>query len=241
MESEPRTLRDAFVEAYPVYLAKVLTLRGIEMLEVIADAIVEGASVLDGLLSTLEALPFDEQWQSPLELFREALRPVGRALDTAGVPSPEMERGSVSIVAWDNHRLSPASSAELGPAAHEAHLRWGVAKARAMSSAVVQERRPSLGVWCSSHDSQTIKDQAKSAGYATSDRPKDASYAIVDLDAGASASALDDALQAGGRTIVYGSAIDDLQQAALRVRGVWKIIGRERALTDLGAVLPIIT
>lgn len=224
-----------------MYLAKVLTLRGIEMSDVIADAIVEGASVLDGLLSTLEALPFDEQWQSPLELFREALRPVGRALDTAGVPPPEMERGSVSIVAWDTHRLSPASSAELGPAAHEAHLRWGVAKARAMSAAVGRERRPSLGVWCSSHDSQTIKDQAKSAGFAASDRPKDASYAIVDLDAGGSASALDDALQAGGRTIVYGSAIDDLQQAALRVRGVWKIIGRERALTDLGAVLPMIT
>ena len=241
MDSEPRALRDAFVEAYPVYIAKVLTLRGVEMSEVIADAIVEGAPVLDGLLSTLEGVPFDEQRQSPLELFREALRPVGRALDTAGAPLPEMERGSVSITAWDTHRLSPASSAELGPAAHEAHLRWGVAKARAMSVSVVKEHRPSVGVWCSSHDRQTIEDQAISAGYAPSDRPNHASYAIVDLDAGTSASDLDDALRAGGRTIVYGYAIDDLQQAALRVRGVWKIIGRERALTDLGAVLPMIT
>jgi hypothetical protein len=241
MDGEPRNLRDTFVDAYPQWVAALLISRGIEMLEVIADAIVEGASVLDGLLSTLEATPFDKQRQSPLELFREALRPVGRALDTAGVSAPETGIGTVSIVAWDTHRLSPASSSELGPVAHEAHLRWGVAKARAMSDVQVGARGRSLAIWCSSHDRQAIESQATLAGYSLSDRPNEASYAIVDIDEGTYASDLEDALQAGHRTIVYGSAIDDLHHAALRARGVWKIIGREQALTDLGVVLPTLT
>lgn len=237
MDNEPRTLRGAFVEAYPRYVAQLLTGRGVEMVEVVADAIVEGTSVLDGLLMTLEATPFQMQRQSPLELFRAALRPVGRALDTVGVQAPEVPTGS-AFTAWDTYGLSPSSSAELGPEAHEAHLRWGVSKARAMGAPPSPPQRPSIAVWCSAQDRRTIEEQVVAAGYIVSDGHGQASLAIVDVDTDVFEDDLAVAMQSAGRTIVYGSAIDDIRQTALRARGVWKIVDRQQILSDLSAVLP---
>ncbi|MCL1600841.1 MAG: hypothetical protein M3112_04805, partial [Actinomycetia bacterium] len=56
MPDHPRGIRQAFVAAYPQYVAGVLTERGIEMEPVIADGIVIGTGVLDGLLASLEAM-----------------------------------------------------------------------------------------------------------------------------------------------------------------------------------------
>lgn len=237
MNTEPRTLRDTFVEAYPRYVAQLLTGRGVEMVEVVADAIVEGTSVLDGLLETLEATSFQMQRQSPLELFREALRPVGRALDTVGVQPVEVPTGS-AFTSWDTYGLSPASSAELGSKAHEAHLRWGIAKARAMSALPSPPERPSIAVWCSVQDRRTIEEQVVSAGYVVTDRHGQASLAIVDVDTDVFEDDLAVAMQSAGRAIVYGSAIDDIQQTALRARGVWKVVDRQQILSGLSAVLP---
>jgi hypothetical protein len=237
MDKEPRTLRGTFVEAYPRYVAQLLTGRGVQMVEVVADAVVDGTSVLDGLLMTLEATPFPMQRQSPLELFREALRPVGRALDTVGMQPPEVPSGS-TFTAWDTYGLSPASSAELGPEAHEAHLRWGVSKARAMSAPPSPPQRPSIAVWCSAQDRRTIEEQVVSAGYVVSDWHGQASLAVVDVDADMFEDDLAVAMEAAGRTIVFGSAIDDIQQTALRARGVWKIVDRQQILSDLSTVVP---
>ncbi len=237
MDGEPRTLRSTFVEAYPRYVARLLTGRSVEMVEVVADAVVEGTSVLDELLKTLEATPFQMQRQSPLELFREALRPVGRALDTVGIQLPGVPAGS-AFTAWDTYGLSPASSAELGPEAYEAHLRWGVSKARAMSAPPSPPQRPPVAVWCAAQDRRMIEEQVASAGYVVSDRHGQASLAIVDVDTDVFEDDLAAAMQSAGRTIVYGSAIDDLQQTALRARGVWKIVDRQQILSDLSAVLP---
>lgn len=238
MDTESGTLRETFVEAFPVYVASVLVARGIETDEVTADAIVEGALVLDGLLATLEETPPRMQRYSPLELFREALRPVGLALDTVGVRPPQSDPGSVTFVEWDTHMLSPASSAALGPRAHEAHLRWGVSKARAMGAFPSKTKRPTIAVQCSIEDRRIIEGQAVGAGYVVTDRMSDASFAVVDMDGIGSAGDVARALEAGCRTIVYGSRIDDIQQAAMWAQGVWRVISRDDALADIGAVLP---
>ncbi len=240
MAGEAATLRVTFVKAYPTYVASLLVARGIEVDDVIADAVVEGTSVLDGLLAGLEGTPSGLQHQSPLELFREALGPVDRALRTTGVPPGMAEPGSVSLVAWDTYMLSPASSAALGPEAHDAHLRWGVSKARDMGAIVSTARRPAVVVTCTTHDRQVIEEQITSSGYVVANNASDASFALIDTDADTASADIAYALDMGRRTIVFGDRLDDLERQALRARGVWRIVSRDQALTGLGAVLPSI-
>ena len=83
-----------------------------------------------------------------------------------------------------------------------------------------------------------IEEQVVSAGYIVSDRHGQASLVIVDVDTDMFEDDLAVAMQSAGRTIVYGSAIDDIQLTALRARGVWKIVDRQQILSDLAAVLP---
>ena len=132
MDDQPMSLRTALVAAYPPYVAGWAQSHGVEVDDVVADAVVEGTSVLDGLLSTFEATPPEDQRQSPLELFREALRPVDRALRTLGIPFPR-DGGAIRLATWDDYGLSPGSSQVLGPEAHEAHLRWGVQRVALMT------------------------------------------------------------------------------------------------------------
>ena len=77
-----------------------------------------------------------------------------------------------------------------------------------------------------------------SAGYVVSDRHGHALLSIVDVGTDLFEDDLAVAMAAAGRTIVFGSAIDDIQQSALRARGVWKIVDRQQILSDLSAVLP---
>jgi hypothetical protein len=233
-------LRVAFVDAYPRYVAQVLVDRGIEMDVVIADAIVEGTSVLDGLLTHLAEMPAESHRQSPLELFREALRPVGRALATAGVAPPEADRGAISIVAWDQYMLSPASSSALGPDAHDAHLRWGIWKAQEMRSGDALPRPPSVSVRCGDADREVIERQVLAAGYSMAVELSESTFCVVDMDGVAQEQDLAEALDSGSRTIVFGSEIDDLQSVALRTRGAWKVVSRRQALTGLATVLPVV-
>jgi len=238
MESTGEELREAFVDAYPRYVAEVLVTRGIEMTDLMADAIVEGANVLNGLLTGLEGTSFIDQRQSPLELFREALRPVARALHTAGVEPSAIDSATPALIAWDTYQLSPASSAALGTAAHEAHLRWGVEKARALGAVASQSPRAALIIVCSPEDRDTIGRQAIAAGFAVVDQVSDALFAVIDVDGGRHADSVVEAIAAGCRTVVFGSEIEDMQRAALRAQGVWKIVDRPEAIGDLSSVLP---
>ena len=89
MQNEADDVRRSFVDAYPRYVASLLASRGVQVDDLLADAIVEGAAVLDGLLTTLESIDPVDQVSSPLELFREALRPIDRALTLLGMPPPK--------------------------------------------------------------------------------------------------------------------------------------------------------
>jgi hypothetical protein len=239
--SNQSELHEAFVEVYPRYVATVLHQGGIEVDELIADAIVEGTAVLDGLLMRLEAVPPAEQIYSPLELFAESLRPINRALDTAGV-EPKGAAMGLALYPWDVHGLVPGSSKVLGERAHAAHLAWGVSKAHALGafSSVERPVRPGVLVLCRPEDVRPLEVSLAEAGYRWVDNPTGgAVVALVDDDVSDADAAVAEAIATDHRVVVYGE-IDDIRGLGLAAAGVWKTASRSQVLNDLEAVLPSI-
>jgi len=232
-------IRSTFVDAYPRYVSQLLTGRGIEMTPTIADAVVEGVDILDALLLGLSEVPTFEQRTSPLELFREALRPIDRALALLGVPVPPVGTGVRSIAPWDRYALAPGSSKVLGEAAHDAHLRWGVAKASAMAAFVDSTRGPSLGILAPLSERPMIVSQAESAHYRTVLLPSDStvSVAVVSADE----PGVEDIVRSvsgHSKVIVYGDSIDDIDQIRFMSLGASSTVRRSTVLEDLATLLP---
>lgn len=234
-------LHDAFIEAYPRYVATVLRQQGVDIDELVADAIVEGVSVLDGLLTRFARVPLIEQSSSPLELFAESLRPIGKALDTAGI-QPRSATAGLNLHPWDVHGLVPGSSKVLGDRAHSAHLAWGVSKAHALGAFDASSRpiRPGVLVLCRQDDARALDDSIALAGYRWVDSPHDgAVVAIIDDRVDGSDAAVAEAVATGHRVVVYGD-IDDIRRVGLAAAGVWRTVSRSQILHDLEAVIPLI-
>lgn len=237
MEDVSVDLRSALVLAYPTYVATVLHDLGIEVDEMIADAIVEGVAVLDGLLATFVLLPPDRQRHSPLELFSEALRPVDRALALSGLP---LQVHNSPVPAWDRYGLSPGSSQILGPDAHDAHLKWGVAKAAAMAANVFL---PSLCVICGPDDRDVIEVAAVSAGYRPVG-PENADIArvvLVDASIPDANDIIGKAADSGKYVVAFKAGIDDFDQVALRGLGADRAVDRNALLADFSSYVPTVT
>jgi hypothetical protein len=253
MQRDNSELRAAFCEAYPLYVAGVLVGRAVTVDDLIADAIVEGAAILGNLLTDLEGTNPADQRSSPLELFREALRPVDAALATNGVPVPPVDLGHVQVHPWDRYQLSPGSPQLLGERAYDAHVRWGVAKAMAFGALVSPTatehveggtrriERPRIRVIGSEADTAHFVGSLAELGYQLVDAGNDRSVVtLVDIDHGEAAKVISDTVATHGRVVVYGDAIDDLQAMAFSAAGVWKVVPRSDILTRLDTVLPAI-
>lgn len=243
MEAEATEVRLAFCEAYPLYVARVLVARGITIDDVIGDAIVVGTVNLDRTLAQLEKTSPSEQRSSPLELFREALRPIDSALATSEIPEPPIDSGHGALHAWDRYQLSPGSPKALGERAYDAHLRWGVAKAMAFGAfgERTTPERPTVRVMCRDEDADPIALALGGLGYklAAADSPRPV-LTIVDIDVGEAAKMISQTVSAHGRVVVYGDAVDDLQAMALSAAGAWKVVSRADVLNRLESVLPAI-
>jgi hypothetical protein len=239
MTKDEGDLRSTFVAAYPRYVSRLLIDRGIGIDTTIADAVVEGAGVLDALLLGLSEEAVLEQRSSPLELFREALRPVDRALALLGVSVPAPGSGARSIVPWDRYALAPGSSKVLGEAAHEAHLRWGLAKAAEVAAFVDSTAGPTLGIFSSSADRALIVSQAEIASYRTVLLPSDSpvSVAVVSADE-RGADEIVRSCAKRSRVIVYGDSIDDIDQIRFMSLGASLTVRCDSVLGDLRALLP---
>jgi len=239
MTKDEGDIRSAFVAAYPLYVSRLLIDRGIRMDTTIADAIVEGADVLDALLLGLSEEAALEQRSSPLELFREALRPIDRALALLGAPVPAAGTGARSIAPWDRYALAPGSSKVLGEAAHEAHLRWGLVKAAEVAAFVDSTAGPSLGIFSSLADRTLIVSQAESASYRTVLLPSDSavSVAVVSADE-RGADEVVRSCSKRSRVIVYGDSIDDIDQIRFMSLGASSTVRRDSVLGGLRALLP---
>lgn len=241
MDDDASALREAFVSAYPRYVARILTERGIGMNELVADAIVDGSSVLDGLLEELVVTPLDEQRRSPLELFRESLRPVDRALALSGIPRPPIDDTHRRLHPWDVYALCPGSSKALGESAHDAHLRWGIGKAMILGafSQRVAPDRPAVALLCRQGDREHLDDSLREAGYRRVDSVEDGVvFALVDIDVD-----LDVVLEVmafGVRVVAYGDEVNDLMIVGLKAAGAWKVVPRSTVLTSLEMIVPTI-
>lgn len=237
MAGDSSELRSALVEAYPGYVAGVLTSRGIAVDEVVADAIVEGTAVLDGLLASLDATPTLEQRTSPLELFREALRPVDRALALVGAPEATDVRGDQA--AWDRYGLAPGSSQVLGDRAHEAHLAWGVRKAAAMAPLVT---RPRAVLMTTADRHGELVPAVEELGYVVPTREGEpVAAALIDVGLGGIAhEAIRRWATSGAYVVAFGDEIDDLSTDGLRALGADVVVATSRLLADPSAHLPTI-
>jgi hypothetical protein len=236
MSDRPPTVRETFVAAYPRYVAAVLTDRGVEIDATIADGIVIGTGVLDGLLASLEAKPPGLATHSPLELFREALRPVDRALDVAGVEPPVVDANQRDVLPWDRYALSPGSAQQLGPGAHDAHLRWGIAKTMA------HVEKPPAGLRCREEDAPRILEQLDGLGYRVIRLPaeEEVFVAVVDIDGEAVDGIISQLATAGTHVIVFGDDPDDMQQIRYKALGAATVLPKQAIFDDLSDHIPII-
>ena len=209
--------------------------------EILADAVVEGTSVLDGLLRSLEDTPVRDQHSTPLELFREALRPIDRALALTGAPEPPAGTGARRLAPWDHYGLSPGSSQVLSPSAHQAHLQWGVAKAAAMAQHVDSTTGPLLGLFCPAQDRPLLVGHAEMSGYRTVVMPTATPVAVAVVcaeEGGADAIVKDAAMES--RVVVYGRSIDDIDEARFKSLGASTVVHADRFLEQPGEYLPFL-
>jgi len=236
MSPEQLGVRETFVAAYPEYVAAILAERGVDVDGTVADGIVVGAGVLDGLLASLEAKPTGLATRSPLELFREALRPVDNALAVAGVEPPAIDRGQKHVLPWDRYELSPGSAQQLGPAAYEAHLRWGIEKARAHVG------KPTAGLRCRDEDAPRLLEQLDDLGYRVIRLPasEPISVAVMDIESRETDAILSELATAGTPAIVFGDDPDDLEQVRFKALGATAVLPRRMILDDLAEHVPII-
>jgi hypothetical protein len=229
------SLREAFLDAYPVYVAGLLRERGIDLTVVVADAIVEGTAVLDGLLTTLEQTPLHEQRVSPLELFREALRPIDRVLALVDAPEPS-DTKRLGVAQWDRYDLSPGSSQVLGSGAHEAHLRWAVTKAAEVAPSVLA---PAAFVATTGRSDESILEAVRSVGYRiVSDLSSEATLAVVSSALPGCHELIIRSVGFGVHTVVYGDGLDDLDTTALRALGAAAVVSEAALASRPGDIVP---
>jgi hypothetical protein len=248
MTPEAQRLHAAFVAALPGYATARFAERGYPLDRSAVDSIERATAVLDAELGSELELPFREQRRSPLEIVRWALAIPGRALAEAGV-SPSAAGGPLSDI--DPYDLAPGSSSALGHEAHDAHLRWGVAKAAAFINR--EERETAQPVVLVMAENRADREQLASAvemrgmhphaarnpaAVATALERGPVVFALVDLAHRASRDAVVRLLEASVPTIVYGDAVDDLTETGLRAQGVRKVVDRQSLLADPSSFLP---
>lgn len=237
MIPEAQRLHAALVSAFPAYVTRRFAAAGYPLDRPSVEAIEAATTQLDlDLASELER-PFVEQRRTPLEVFEDATGTLSAVLRAAGVDPPEGGRSA------DPYDLAPGSSAVLGEAVQKAHTVWGNAKAAAFATGNLRgPQRPIVVVLTMDRVvRQQLCSAAEDAGYhcVGARNPSAVAGAIaadhvkvglVDLAHRASRETLKQLHDAGVRTIVFGSAIDDLTETGLLASGVGAVVDREALL-----------
>jgi hypothetical protein len=250
MVPEAQRLRVAFVAAMPAYVTAVCAERGYPLDRATIEAIDEATAAIDAELEVELDQDFRAQRRSPLEIVRVALASVSRSLSDRGVAARDPSgRGSEE----DPFGLAPGSSSDLGAEAHEAHLRWGVAKAAAfVGDAAPTLTKPAVVVMASDRAEReslvaSIEGRGMSCVAVRNPGAVEASLsdravmvAIVDLAHRSARDAIDRFVEHGVTTIAYGDAIEDLLETGLRAQGVRHIVDRHRLLADPSGFIPLI-
>lgn len=131
-------LARALVEALPGWVERCVTRVYAEVMaaplpdEVAAEAVSAGRRALDEsapAIFDLLARDIDDQPTTPLALVRLAVRYPTEVLARAGVPPVARDGFAARNFPSDLYDLSPATFADISPAAAEAGIAWGAAKA----------------------------------------------------------------------------------------------------------------
>ena len=258
-ETTARELRDAFVAAYPLYVAGRLDELGLGALPAMSAAIAAGQARLRADLAALLARPVADQDRSPLEVFQSALQAPNAALASAGIAPVERDPVAVNALPGDIYDLAPASSQALGDAALQAHLAWGVAKAAAVAGMVPAtsgsgDRTPMIHpavalVGSDVADRAVIADavSARGLGLVLWRNPGAIEHglasvtpvvAFVDLAHGAADEVIRTLAAADVRTVGFGAGVDDFAMARYGSLGADEVVERSQLFDRLGDYLP---
>jgi hypothetical protein len=253
MGPEARRLHRAFVAAFPGYLRGRIAAAGLPDVE---GAIVAATEHLDASLAALLERAPEDQLRSPLQLIREAVAIPTEALAALGIPAAARDAQEMELLPGDRYALAPATSRDLGDEAYQAHIAWGVAKAKDVAGVVPAAgpsgapRRPVLALVSTDlMDRTRLVSVAESAGYVLAlvrnpaavadvlEAPRPA-IAFVDLTHAASDEIIAELAGAGIRTIAYGPHVDDVAMARARSLGADQVVARSRFFRDPAGFLP---
>jgi hypothetical protein len=258
-ESTARELRNAFVAAYPLYVAGRLGVLGFEVPPEMAAAIEAGQEQLRADLGELLARPVADQDRSPLEVFQSALQAPTAALAAAGIDPVDRDPVAMNALPGDLYDLAPASSQALGEAAFHAHLAWGVSKAAAVAGMVPATSgsvdggtttRPAVVLVGSDVTDRAFFADAVSArglGLVLWRNPGaierglasvTPAVAFVDLAHGAADDAIRVLAAADVRTVGFGLGVNDFAMARYGLLGADEVVERSRLFGRLGDYLP---
>jgi hypothetical protein len=242
----------AFVDAFVGYVAERLGDSA-----AIRDAANEGRGRLDEAMSSWAAEPATVQRSSPLELFREALAVPTAAAAAAGREPADRDEAAGDVVPGDVFDLAPMTSRDLGDEAWQAHVRWGLLRARVVAGVVPRPPAPTAGataavVGTDLMDRSKLEAAAEAAGYtllvwrnpgAIERGLDDAAPAVVfvDLSHAASYDAIRTLAGAGLHVVAYGPHVDDHALAAARALGAQEALARSVFFRRLPGLFPAAT
>jgi len=263
MNPASASLHAALVAAYEPYVRQAMVTRGLATPPAVVDAVQEGRVWLEGALHTLLALPFEAQRRSPLEVFQEALRFPTESIRETGVPPVLRDDAARRALPGDLYDLAPASSRDLGDSAWQAHLGWGVAKAKEVAGVVPAgaasppeptpprpPRRPVVAlVGADLMDRSRIEPAVLGAGLALEVWRNPAALeaglagplpvvVLVDLTHPSADTAIREAAGAGIRTYAFGPHVDDIALGRARSLGATDAVARSRFFRTLPDLLP---
>ena len=244
MDAPGSALHSAFVGAFSPYLKEILEQRGLPPLppEVVSDA----QQWLDGELRAVLELPYPQQRRSPLEIFQEAMSGPTNALESAGARPPLRDPVSVAALPGDTYGIAPASSSPLGEEAFQAHLAWGVEKARAVAPLVRSTGLRVLVLSGDLMDRSKFEDAVAGAGLQLvmwgqaeeGERPAVAFVDLAHLDS-------DEVIKAlstdGVRVIAFGPHVDEDAMVRAGLLGADSVLPRSRLLNRIAEYLPRLT
>lgn len=238
MNAFATALHQAFVGAFGPYLNEVAERLGTELKPQVVE---EATGWLAFELKELLELPLVEQRRSPLELVQEATSGPNHALAEAGVRPPLRDPATAAAVPGDTYGFAPASSSALGEDAFDAHMAWGIEKAKALAPLVTGEGRTVLLVSGDLIDRSRIEDAVNGAGLKLalwgSDQAFSPVVAFVDLthaDADEAISALAETV----KIVAYGPHVDEVAFDRARLLGVQTILPRSQFFKAVSEHLP---
>jgi hypothetical protein len=246
MVPEAQRLHVALVSAFPAYTTALFADRGYALDRSTVEGIEAATAQLDLDLADELGRPFLEQRRTPMEIFGSALVSLNPVLVEHEVPEWPGGRSA------DPYGLIPGSPAVLGEAVKAAHVRWGAAKATALTGVVDRRERQRPAVVVLTMDRvarQRLCEAAEGAGFqchaARNPSAVDSAIAtdtvklaFVDLAHRAAYDAVNRLNKAGVPTIAFGAGVDDFAETGLLATGVHSVVERDRLLSDPSEHLP---